>query len=553
MTEPYKGASRVHEFLKTTFETMDQGITIYDRDLRLVAWNDRYSGMGVTPAKHLHYGAKLFDLYVDIAADGVFGAGDPHLLARQHIEAIRNGPLLHTEVLTPPGGRSILIRRFRLPDGGICATFSDVTDEKRAETALRQTQKMDAIGKLTGGVAHDINNVLQIIDGNLEVALKQAELGDEAARSIRSALEASGRGANLIQRLLAFARRQPLLPTLTNVGALLEGMQDMLGKMLGESIEVQVHTDPELGLCNVDRHQLENVVLNLSVNARDAMPEGGTLTLRATHEAVGAGPGLPGGASALEAGSYVCVAATDTGSGMTAATLERAFEPFFTTKAVGRGTGLGLSMAHGFVKQSGGHIEIESTPGDGTSVRIYLPQVRPHGSEEARAPLVSIDPVPPPPSNAATGTVVVVEDDDDLRDLLVRQLRSMGYQARAAANGADALRMLHAIEHPEVLLTDVILPGGMTGPQLAETARDSFPNLSVVLMSGYPEEVTWKEGWKRPSSGWLQKPFRHTDLARALASAVQGAVKGAVKRSVRHAGEDVPTARGGSRRIDPQG
>ncbi len=508
---PRQEVSRIQEFLKITFETMDQGITIYDDELRLVAWNDRYAGMGIHPKELLCEGTNLLDLYAVVASTGIFGPGDPDAIAWAHVEAIRSGPLIHTEVLTPPTGRSILIRRFRLPNGGICATFNDVTDELRAESELRQSQKMDAIGKLTGGVAHDINNVLAVVEGNLELALEKVS-DPEGNRLIRSALDASERGSKLTHRLLAFARRQPLSPTLTDAGALLSGFVDMLRKMLGASIEVELIRDANLWLCHVDRNQFENVVLNLAINARDAMPEGGKLLLRVANVEIDDGYAA---SAEIDAGPYICVSATDSGYGMDAATLDRAFEPFFTTKAVGRGTGLGLSMAHGFVKQSGGHIAIESGMGSGTVVSIYLPRVNDELVEAAAEKLPQSSP------RNCSGFVVVVEDDDDLRPILVSQLEALGFRTLPAVNGIEALEVLREAGQADLLLTDVILPGGLSGYELAEAARKLVPSLPVVFMSGYTESAAAIPSQFEPDAELLRKPFRRADLVQALTRAVE--------------------------------
>lgn len=504
--EPGGSLRKVQEFLNITFETMGQGITIYDSDLRLVAWNDRYSGLGVTPLHHLHYGASLLDLYVEIASAGVLGPGDPMVVAQQHIDSIRTGPLIHSAVLSPPTGRSILIRRFRLQDGGICATFDDVTDKLRAESELRQTQKMDAIGKLTGGVAHDFNNLLTVIQGNLELALERG-LDPGTAELLRSALEGAERGAKLTHRLLAFARRQPLSPAITDLGSLMDGLMDMLQKMLGESIEVELIRSEDLWLCNIDRGQFENVILNLAVNARDSMPSGGKLTLRASNETLDAASSTN---PERESGEYVCVAAVDSGSGMGEATVERAFEPFFTTKPAGQGTGLGLSMAHGFVMQSGGQIQIDSVLGEGTTVRIYLPRAgeRAEGAATKGGPGHGV--------KSGSGTVVVVEDDDDLRPLVVRQLKSLGYEAQSARDSDGGLRLLRELGGVDVLLTDVILSGRMNGCQLADAARALIPGLPVLYMSGYSENTMAQHGIADPAAERLQKPFRRDELAAAL-------------------------------------
>ncbi|MEM7207950.1 MAG: PAS-domain containing protein [Pseudomonadota bacterium] len=499
-------AQRIQEFLKITFESMDQGITIYDGDFKLVAWNDRYAAMGITPRKHLQYGANLLNLYLDFAKEGIFGPGDPEELAAQRVQAMRDGPLIKNELLTPPTGRTIRIRRFRLPNGGVCATFNDVTEEMQVEVQLRQSQKMDAIGKLTGGVAHDFNNVLAIITGSLELIIDKSK-DETIARIAREALETSDRGARLTHRLLAFARQQPLEPKIINPGALFTGLLDMLRQLLGEPIDVELVCDAGLWLCEVDPNQLEHVVINLVVNARDSMPDGGKLTIEASNARVD-----DDYAETVEIspGQYVCLAVTDTGYGMEQKVIETAFDPFFTTKQAGHGTGLGLSMAHGFVKQSGGHIKIYSEVNQGTTVKIYLPRAGGHQID-----LIDQTPVR---DEVSTGrkVILVVEDDNKLRSVVVSQIESLGYETLEAADGAEGLAVIEKNGRVDLLLTDVVLPGGMSGRELSTRVNEAHPDIPVVFMSGYTENSIIHHGRLDSDVVLLQKPFRKADLSRTL-------------------------------------
>lgn len=506
--------ARISEFLEATFEAMDEGIAIFDDGLRLVSWNQRYLDiMGAAVEPFTKYGAQLLDFYVDSAKRGLFGPGDPIELAKARIDAARSGPLLQTEDLTPSPGRVVRINRFRLDNGGICATFRDETEERRIEAQLRQAQKMEAVGKLTGGVAHDLNNILAVVIGNVEILLDAAG-GDLEREALDDVLTAANRGAELTHRLLAFARKQPLTPQPTRVAPLLETLCSMLRRLLGETIDVVVVAAPDLWLCDVDRGQFENTIINLAVNARDALASGGTVRIEASnleltdrHVAEVEGPGV---------GEYVAVTVTDNGAGMTDDVQARAFDPFFTTKPSGQGTGLGLSMVHGFVKQSGGHVRIDSEVGEGTSVRILLP--RSEGAEERTPERPDVD----MRSEAlVTETVLVVEDDARVRAIVTRQLKVLGYSTLEAATAEEALRALDGGARFDLLLTDVVLPG-LTGHELASRVSTSRPELPVVFMSGYTEDMI-PQAQLDAGVTLLPKPFQLAELARVLRQKLRNA------------------------------
>lgn len=495
-------AERVAEFLRITLETIDQGITIYDAELRLVAWNERYRSLNLVPEKYCTYGASLIELYQELAASGGFGPGDPEVLFEQHVSAMRDGPLIEEELLTSQDGRILRIKRFRLPNGGVCATFSDVTDDLEIQAQLRQSSKMDAIGRLTGGVAHDFNNVLAVIMGNLELVLENDHRHKDTSL-MQAAIEAARRGARLTHRLLAFARKQPLSPQITQPSVILNELVPMLRTLLGEHIEVELVCDAGIWSLEVDRNQLESVIVNIAINARDAMRDGGKLTIEASNARVDAHYAK---IADIDRGQYVCIACADTGTGMTKEVLEQAFEPFFTTKEIGAGTGLGLSMAHGFIKQSNGHIKIYSEVGEGTIVKMYLPRV--HGAERVeRAELERVvDP------HAADKLVLVVEDDDQFRETVKAQLRSAGYGVLVASDGNAAIKLMEGPDTIDVLLTDVVLPGGINGRDLAELAVKRRPNLSVIYMSGYSENAIIHHGRLDQGVTLIQKPFSKVDL-----------------------------------------
>ncbi len=403
-----------------------------------------------------------------------------------------------------------------VPEGDLLYCVArDITAERQAadaleaaQAALRQSQKMETVGQLTGGVAHDFNNLLQIVTGNLDIL--QRNLPPEQPRLVRAvgaAMNGAQRAAVLTQRLLAFSRRQPLAPERTDPNRLIAGMSDLLHRSLGEMVAVEVVQAARIWPVEVDANQLENALLNLAVNARDAMPQGGKLTIETanTH--------LDSHYAALDAevtpGQYVLICVSDTGTGMDEETLAHAFEPFFTTKEVGRGTGLGLSMVYGFIKQSGGHVRIYSERGDGTTVKIYLPRF--HGTARNAA---AHAPVLPAPQGNVDETILVCEDDENVRAYTVEVLRELGYRVIEAGDGPAALAALDAErEAIDLLFTDVVLPGGMTGAVLATEAHAKRPDLKILFTTGYARNAIVHHGRLDPGVQLLPKPFTYTDLA----------------------------------------
>ncbi|PAX07102.1 MHYT domain-containing protein [Sphingomonas lenta] len=377
--------------------------------------------------------------------------------------------------------------------------LTDVTERKRAEEALRQAQKIEAIGQLTGGVAHDFNNLLAVVVGNLDLLRRRLPDDPRTRRLVESALEGAQRGAALTQRLLAFARRQDLRPEAVDVAQLVGGMADLLQRSIGPMVRVETRFPPELPPARVDAHQLEMAILNLAVNARDAMPEGGLLEIGATAEQLG-----EGNAAGLLPGPYLRVVLTDHGAGMDEATLARATEPFFTTKGVGKGTGLGLSMVHGLAAQSGGRLLIRSQPGAGTTVSLYLPATI--------TPRASVGPTPALLADVGEPRRVLVVDDDPLvlantADLL----EDMGHSVRRASSGPDALDQLARDAEIDLVVTDQLMPG-MTGSQLARRIRTAAPEIQVLIVSGFAE-LEESEAGNYPM---LRKPFDREALAQAL-------------------------------------
>jgi PAS domain S-box-containing protein len=383
-----------------------------------------------------------------------------------------------------------------------------IAEREQAEEALRQSQKMEAVGQLTGGIAHDFNNLLTIITGNVDAARRH--IGEDGPprvqRALGNALVGAERAAVLTQRLLAFSRRQPLNPRPIDPNKLVNSMSELLHRTLGETIAVETVLAAGLWKVDADPHQLENAILNLAVNARDAMQDGGKLTIETANTHIDRDYATQN-AGALP-GQYVVICVSDTGTGMDADALNRAFEPFFTTKEVGKGTGLGLSMVYGFVKQSGGHVKIYSEEGHGTTVRIYLPRLLGEEAEEE----VRVD--APVPEGTRDETILVCEDDDDVRAYTVEMLRELGYRVLEAHDGASALRLLERQEgRVDLLFTDVVLPGGMTGAIVAQEARKLRPELKVLFTTGYARNAIVHHGRLDPGVELLTKPFAYADLA----------------------------------------
>jgi len=371
-----------------------------------------------------------------------------------------------------------------------------------SQSALQQAQKMEAIGQLTGGVAHDFNNVLQIIGGNLQLLKLVGSLNEAARTRVEMALSGVERGAKLAAHLLAFARRQPLQSVVIDPGHLLREMDDMARRVLGASTLVRTEIAHGLGTTMIDPNQLNNVLLNLVINARDAMPDGGTLTIRGAN--IDHGDDVP---PEVPHGDYVMLEIADTGKGMPPDVLQRAFEPFFTTKPTGQGTGLGLSMAYGFVKQSGGEIVLHSEQGKGSSVRIYLPR-------SGSAPVASDEQLSPAPLAGGLETILVVEDEADVRSSTCGILSVLGYEVLEAGSAAEAAEIVEGGRHIDLVFTDVIMPGPVSSLQLREIVRHHLPDCEVLFTSGYAEGVLAHEGKLDSSVHLLQKPY-HPDALSA--------------------------------------
>ncbi|MGY3606482.1 MULTISPECIES: ATP-binding protein [unclassified Bradyrhizobium] len=397
------------------------------------------------------------------------------------------------------------------PSGeGIVILFRDITEQKHAvearrlmEEQLHQSQKMEAVGQLTGGVAHDFNNLLMVISGNLELIESRTADDKCVQRLAVAARKAADRGASLTAQLLAFSRRQKLNPKTIHIDALIRDFQGLILRALGDRCKINLVADDQLWPCHLDPAQLETALLNLALNARDAMPDGGRLDIEARNITLD-----EGAIAGVASGSYVKLSVTDTGCGMPQDTLDRVFEPFFTTKEVGKGTGLGLSMVYGFVRQSGGHVAIESTVGMGTTVSLYLPR-------SGQASDVGRDITQLQDIAAGSGRVLMVEDDHDVMDVTSAILRELGYEVLCAQDGADAIRILRDNKKLDLLFSDIMMPGGISGVELAREAKHLCSGIKILLTSGNAADTLSRHG-AEGEFPVIGKPFRRAELAQHL-------------------------------------
>jgi len=387
----------------------------------------------------------------------------------------------------------------------------DQTERKAMEQQLQQAVKMEAVGNLTGGVAHDFNNLLMVMIGNLDLLADEVADNPSAREKVDVVLKAGLHGAELTRQMLAFARRQPLNPKRVVVKDAIDATARMLERTLGGDIAVQLRIATELWPVRVDDSQLQSSIVNIAVNARDAMPTGGTLIIEAQNIAVDAGG--PATHESLQAGDYVVIAISDTGTGMPPELIARVFEPFVTTKAHGKGSGLGLSMVYGFVKQSGGHITIYSEIGRGTTLKLYLPRDT-SDSDRLAAPTGDAMPL------GGGETVLAVDDNKDVLKTVARQLGDLGYNVVTASSGFAALSMLERGVAVDLLFTDVVMPGGMSGKDLADEALRRYPGLKVLLTSGFTDAFLANDAALESRYSLLNKPYRKPDLARAVRQAL---------------------------------
>ena len=502
--------------MATAFDSINHGVGAFDADGRLVRWNMSFTTL----------------LGVDAS---MMIEGTPYNAIAERATAIENDSMLETEyeIRRNPVGhlpgetvvferrRAVDSRRFELRrttpvDGGRVLTVTDITERVIADAMAAKSQRLLAVGQLTGGIAHDFNNLLAVIVGNLDLARPMLEPGHPVLTNIERAIWAAERGAALTVRLLAFARKQPLVPVPVIFSAMVADMTKVLRRTLSESIEIRVSSAPSLWPAMVDPAQVENVLLNLALNARDAMPDGGKLDIELANKVLDESYASTN--ADVVAGDYVMLAVSDNGCGMSPEVLARVFEPFFTTKEVDKGTGLGLAMVYGFAKQSGGHVKIYSEPNDGTTVRLYLPRAATDQLSPRSKPL---HPSPEIPRGSAT--ILLVEDEKGVREVVSAMLRNLGYQVLEAATGIEALEIFDSSPATiNLLLTDVVLPG-MRGDEVARRLNELQPDLPVLFMSGYTEKAVLRHGSFDEMTQLIAKPFQREQLARKVATVLKTA------------------------------
>jgi len=476
------------------------GVAVFDRADRLMLWNSAFFPATGLPFELGERGTP-FSRFAAAAADWF-----PPLL---------DEPRPHREPIVAEmqrQGRVLEVWRSELPDGGQILAVADISKRVETEQMARQAQRMDALGQLTGGIAHDMNNLLQVISANLEQLTVRLPTDGGLRMRLEAAMTGVARGANLTRHLLAFARRQPLATEVIEPGELIRGTADLLRRTLGETYEVRLALDERESLWAIrtDPQQLENAVLNLALNARDAMPDGGRLVIIVTNRVLD--DEYAAHHAEVTPGQYVMIAVADTGQGMSPEQIARAAEPFYTTKGGGRGTGLGLSMVYGLVRQSGGHFRIDSAPGEGTTVRLFIP--RTHAA-------VTVAPKRALPPAAAGELVLVAEDDQAVRAVAVSTLNDLGYRTLEAENADAALELLRAGARPDVLFTDMVMPGSLGVAELVRAARKILPGLAVLFTTGYTDNPQLSAEALGPAARLLAKPWTRAVLAESIREAIR--------------------------------
>jgi len=511
--------------LQATLETVREGIACFTADDILGASNSRFS--------------TLLDLPQALIRPQRTRLADFQVLGRDSFAAIFTPPArekgIAATIRVTQAERELEVYKAPVATGGFIVGVKDITERLRAEAMARQSQKMEAIGHLTGGVAHDFNNLLQVISANLDLAAAgETVKADSRLRDrLENAIGAVVRGSRLTGQLLAFARRQALEPKSVDLGRVIRDMSDMLRRTLGETIAVETVIAGGLWNTLADPSQIENTVLNLAINARDAMPGGGKLTLEVANAHLD--DAYAGSHSEVAPGQYVMLAVTDTGTGMAPEVLSRVFEPFFTTKPEGKGTGLGLAQAYGFVKQSGGHIKIYSEVGHGTTIKLYLPRTRRQTD--------MLETVQGLPAEGGNEHILVVEDDNDVRAAVVDMLAELGYRVSPAENAESALALLRK-EVPDMIFTDVVMPGAISTREFTRRAQEMHPNIRILYTSGYTQNAIVHNGKLDDDALLLSKPYRKDELARKLRSVFAGTARGAIAPPAAVAGPRVDQRRG---------
>jgi PAS domain S-box-containing protein len=513
--EQHLGAAQ--SVLENTFNSIAEAVLVIDTEGRVVLSNP-------AAARMLGYrqGMTVADLWIANTFYGSDGVTPLPVEERPSTAALGGDPIERKEVvIRPADGRKpihtmVSGRPLRDAAGqisGASIVFHDITDAHESERKLQQAQKLDAIGQLTGGVAHDFNNMLTVIAGTMEVLMEELADKPEALQIAALINRAADRCTELIQHLLSFARKQPLRPRNVDINGTILDIAKLLRPTLGEHIEIDSILEQEVAIAHIDASQLAKSLVNMAINARDAMPQGGKLLLETRN--VFLDEAYAQANPDVVPGHYLMLAVSDTGTGMQATIRDRVFEPFFTTKGdSGKGTGLGLSMVYGFVKQSGGHIKIYSEEGHGTTIRLYLPPAR----ADQDIPVLPVAPI-----LSGNETILLVEDDALVRDFVIAQLRSLGYTTISAADGKEALARIESGIAFDLLFTDVIMPGGLNGRELADEVAKRRPGIKVLYTSGYTDHAIMHHGRLDEGVLLLSKPYRKSQLARMVRTALDDA------------------------------
>jgi PAS domain S-box-containing protein len=503
--------------LQSTFDSMAEAVVVTGAAGEIVLSNPAAGKMlGMQPGLNVR---TLDERNLTYQNDGTTPLSKDELPV---VRVLRGDEFAEREIVVRPRGetatRHLVVSGRPLHDAsgavsGAALVYHDITASRETERKLQQTQKLEAIGKLTGGVAHDFNNMLTVITGMTEALVDRLKDQPDLVAIARLIDDAATRATDLVKHMLAFARKQPLQPRNVNINDAVGEIAKLLRPTLGEQIEIETILREDLPLSHIDPSQLANALINMAINARDAMPNGGKLLLETSN--VTLDESYARSNPDVQPGAYVMLAITDTGTGMPQAVQEKAFEPFFTTKEIGKGSGLGLSMVYGFVKQSGGHIKIYSEVGHGTSIKLYLPPAQ--GQAISAHALALSD-------SGGSETILVVEDDSLVRVFVVSQLQSLGYRTLVAANSKEALAHLERGASFELLFTDVVMPGGMTGRELAEAIQKERPAIKVLYTSGYTDNSIVHHGRLDEGVLLLTKPYRKPELARMIRQALGGAL-----------------------------
>ena len=508
LARAYRRAASSERLLQATLDSVREGVAAFDADRRLIAWNQTFSRMLKLPRRTLQ---RCEALPAGKTAE-IDRFNDYFETLDAEVKQTGRAALMESKAAD---GRSLEIFHNPAEDGGSVTTLLDRTEQRQTEEALRQAQKLEALGQMTGGIAHDFNNLLTVIIGATHLLQRAVAKDAQALQRIDMVTVAAERGARLIQQLLAFARRQPLEPEIVNLGHLMTEVLPMVRRAVGEKVSVEYVTSGGLWNTTIDATQFQTAVLNLAINGRDAMPDGGKLTIEVANAALD--DAYAASHPEVEPGQYVMFAITDTGKGMDAATSMRALDPFFTTKPVGEGTGLGLPQVYGFVKQTGGHLKIYSEVDEGTTIKLYLPrELGDVFSQPRQAAALAL---------TGTETVLLVDDDEIVRATVASMLESLGYEVLTASSGVEALSILENGTAIALLFTDVVMPGPISGRKLAERAVEINPAIKILFTSGYTENSIVHNSRLDTGVEFLSKPFDRERLAVKVRRVLDGPAK----------------------------